>query len=162
MELWRASRLATALRQDRLSERQKLAYLLVGLTLQFFIPRTGLVFRGQTVLGLTLGLLLLGVMLWGTWRTFALNQQGDGAHFLERYLVLGLPVMIQAYVRFGAVALAGYLFLAPRTHAGTLGAALLYGGVWAVYLAGLLWFYRRLGQCIAHAAGTPGSDAAPA
>jgi hypothetical protein len=161
IQFWRDARVAEDLRHDRVSEGEKVIYLLTSLALQMITPCRGLVFRGQTPLGAIMAIAVLAVAIWGTHRAFAINQRGDGARFIERYVVLGLPITLQTFVRFGIVGLILYFLMAPRTMPGTMGEYIIAWGGWLLNVIGMLWFYRRLGQRIAHAARVPGFDSPP-
>lgn len=151
MYLWNAAHAAGALRENRLTERDKLAYLLLGSTLQFVIGADGLLSVRRTLGGVLIFLALLGINLLGLVRAFQLNQQGDNVYFLERCIVLLVPLLVQFYaIYLGFVAIAymatGYRLQDARYFLG------------AVYGIALVWLYRRLAKCVAHAARAPGFD----
>lgn len=158
MYLWNVSRAASALREETVSESEKFQYLLVAAALQSLVGKAALIVRGQTVGGVVVVLAILGVTLWGLWQAFATNQRGDGVRFLERYIVLSVPLTFQFYTLYIVAALTTYLL--------TLGAWQRASGwsplLWAVYLLGLVWLFRRLARFIGHAARTPGFDLAAA
>ena len=154
MFLWHASQAARALRANQLSERDKFAHLLAASALQFLVGRYALFVRGQTIGSVLIVLAMLGVTVWGLVRAFRMNQQGDGTRFLERYMVLAVPLTIQFYAVYAVLAaLAYFLVPAPANQPG-----LLRYGFWLSYLVALMWLYRRLGRLVGHAATTPGFD----
>ena len=57
---------------------------------------------------------MIGVTVWGLSQAFMTNQRGDAVRFLERYIVLAVPLTLQFY--------ALYLILASVTWVVTLGA----------------------------------------
>jgi hypothetical protein len=155
MFLWHASRAAAALRTRQLSERDKFDHLIAASALQFLVARYALLVRGQTVAGVVIVLALFGITVWGIARAFRLNQMGDGVQFLERYVVLAVPLTIQFYAVYAVLVVLGYLLVpAPADQPQALRYA-----YWLSYAIALMWLYRRMGRLIAHAATTPGFDA---
>lgn len=152
MHLWNAARAAAALRENRLTERDKLAYLLLGIALQSVIGAGGLLSRRQTVGGVLIFLAFLGITLLGYVRAFQLNQQGDNVHFLERCIVLMLPLLVQFYAIYGGFVAIAYMATDYRPQRATYFLSAVYG-------IALVWLYRRLAKCVAHAARAPGYDA---
>jgi len=157
MYLWRASRAATALRADRLSERDKFAYLIAGSILQFLVGRYALLMRGQTVGGIIDVLVMIGITIWGLVYAFRMNERGDGVKFLERYVVLAFPLTLQFYAVYAGIALLAYLLVPIPAEQPQ---ALRYA-IWLSYSVALVWLYRRFGRFIAHAASAPGFDRVP-
>src|SRR4051794_23874404 len=98
MHLWNTRQLAQALRDDRLSERDKVAYLLVGTGLQFILGRSTLVTQRLTLGGILIVLAVFGISILGLVHAFQLNQRGDGSRFIERCVVLIVPLTLQFYV----------------------------------------------------------------
>ena len=154
MVLWRAKALALDLRDDRVSERDKLGYLLVGLLIQGLIGRASLLnaLRSRAdVLGI---LVLLTISIGGAIAVFRANARGDGRRFLERYICLAVPLGIQMYVGYAVLAVPLYLLIgwnAPVAGSNTIAS----WAAWSVlYYGALVWFYLALRRHVAVAAGT--------
>lgn len=152
MVLWRAKVLALDLRDGRVAERDKLGYLLVGLLIKAVIGSASLLSAPRS-LGAALGILIvLSISIAGAIATFRANARGDGRQFLERYLCLAVPVGIQMYVGYGA--LASLLYLLTGWHAPTAGSNLVSWAAWSLlYYGAILWFYFALRRHMAVAAG---------
>jgi hypothetical protein len=67
--------------------------------------------RGQTIGGVIIALAMLGITVWGLVRAFRLNERGDGVRFLERCVVLAVPLTIQFYAMYAGLAALAYLLL---------------------------------------------------
>jgi hypothetical protein len=137
-----------------LSERDKFAYLIAASFLQILIGRYGLFMRGQTAAGVIVVLVSLGITIWGLLRAFGMNERGDGVKFLERYVVLAVPLTLQFCALYAGLALLSYLLVpAPAEQPQAMRYAF-----WLSYGVALIWLYRRLGRFIAYAASAPGFD----
>jgi hypothetical protein len=93
MHLLDAARLADELREDALSETQKLAYLIAMAAIGLLLGRSSGM-GPWTLLGAAVALLQLGIAVGGVWYCFAANQRGDGRSFIERFVCLGVPLWI--------------------------------------------------------------------
>jgi hypothetical protein len=153
MVLWRAKTLALDLRDGRVAERDKLGYLLVALVIQAIIGRASLLGALRS-LGAALGILVvLAISVVGTIAAFRANRRGDGRQFLERYLCLAVPLGIQMYVGYAAVAVPIYLVTGWNTPAAGNN-TVASGTAWSLlYYGALVWFYFTLRLRIAVAAG---------
>jgi hypothetical protein len=153
MVLWRAKTLALDLRDGRVAERDKLGYLLVGLLIQAIIGRASLLSALRS-LGAALGILVvLAISIAGTIAAFRANTQGDGRQFLERYLCLAVPVGIQMYVGYAALAVPLNLLTGWNTLVADNNTVASWAAWSLLYYGALVWFYFALRQHIAVAAG---------
>ncbi|HEV7591363.1 MAG TPA: hypothetical protein VGO40_24835 [Longimicrobium sp.] len=108
MHLLNVTRLADELREDALSEKDKLGYLLAIVVIAGLVGgASGPAFR--TPIWAATALLQLVISLGGIWYCFAANERGDGRSFIERYVCLGFPLgiwWIGAYYGFYFLGLA--------------------------------------------------------
>jgi hypothetical protein len=128
--LW-PPRLADALRDGALSESDKLVYLAAGVVLSTAAARlraAAAVSRPVLLFDLMYAILIVAGVLW----CYRANRRGDGQRFIERFVILSVPVSIATYLVFFATyyglgvgaALAGALDRWPQL-AATLVASLI-------------------------------------
>jgi len=92
VHLWRVGALADELREQRLTEREKFAYVFTTAALKSVLAPLSFLAgpnRGH------LPILMIGsasIMLSGLAYCFRVNQQGDGRYFIERYICLAVPI----------------------------------------------------------------------
>ena len=96
-------KLAEDLRDGRVSERDKLQYLFVWAVLStvfsLLTAAKAQVLDQNTVVA-TGGMLV--VACFGLWACFEANQRGDGHSFVERVVLLGIPLAIRMFVLLNA------------------------------------------------------------
>jgi len=159
MTFWNAARLADDLREGRVSEREKLRYLLLLVALH------SLAGSGSASVVDALRSDRPGAALWpllgfviavvGLVACFRANARGDGRHFLDRIYCLAVPVWIPVYVAYLAAAFALERLAGPMTPVDgsrpKLGPYLL----WVLLLlAPAIVGFVRLRRYVARAAGT--------
>ncbi|NEQ47309.1 MAG: hypothetical protein F6K00_28725 [Leptolyngbya sp. SIOISBB] len=91
-------RVAIALRDDTLTEREKLNFLWVLIALSAIFGESGILetFRSLfSVYGLPL-LALWGIPVWGIIASYRVNRQGDNQNFVERFICLTASLSIRA------------------------------------------------------------------
>ncbi|MEW6533014.1 MAG: hypothetical protein AB1473_19445 [Thermodesulfobacteriota bacterium] len=105
MYLWRVDRLVEDFRNDQVTEREKLKYMILyGICLVVGIQ--GALWAGQ-LKGLeysyvdTVNVLIAAVInVYGTYYCYAKNRDGDNRDLITRFLCIGLPVAIRVFVFF--------------------------------------------------------------
>lgn len=154
MHLFNAARLADDLRHDRLSERQKVGYLMASLAFTTLFSRSpGLLSDGLTVASAAAMLAFVALSLGGIWYCFTANARGDGRAFIERFFCLNLPILLAWTL---AMAITAY---AVRVAASVLGVPDARFDeayrAWSpiVYMAVLPLYYLAMGHYVARAAG---------
>lgn len=87
--------LARDLRDHKVSERDKLSYLIgtIILSAPLLVP-TVATNPNDITSELLSALVIIFVAILGTIFTYRKNQQGDGKNFLERYVCLSFPISI--------------------------------------------------------------------
>lgn len=90
-------RVAGALRRNELSERAKAGYLLAGVLLNGVLGSTSIV-QALTIWGLAYSTASLLLTVIGTWMCFRANARGDNRLFVERYICVGFPILVQVYL----------------------------------------------------------------
>lgn len=138
MYLWNVNRLAEELRSGNLSEKQKLMYFLVYLSLLLasgaFTEATSVAMR---ILGVAIAII---IQLITTAVCYQANSRGDDKNFLERYICLQVPMTIRFWVLGSVVGVlfvivfGNVLFHMPRA-VFTLTSYLLIIGAYWVYIA---------------------------
>ena len=107
LRLWNLDGLGEDLRDDRLNESTKAAYLAVSVVLGMVMGSGGLLQMAGQPNGLLIWMAMAGCYGLGLLLVFQRNQAGDGAHFIERYICLGVP----AYARMLCLVYGSYLVL---------------------------------------------------
>jgi hypothetical protein len=97
--LW-PPRLADALRDGTLRESDKLVYLAAGVVLSTAAARlrAAPVSRTALLFDLMYAILIVAGVLW----CYRANRRGDGQRFVERFVILSVPVSIATYLVFFA------------------------------------------------------------
>lgn len=87
--------LAEDLRDHKISEKQKLHYLIATMIIFSIIYTSRLMpYDGDITMALIADVLTLLMIIIGLVIIYQKNQQWDGKHFLERYLCLWFPISI--------------------------------------------------------------------
>ena len=98
MYLWRVDKLIEDFRHDDVSEKEKLKYMLlvgaVGTVASDPILSIGLKYSTMDAINL---LLMLVVVLSGTYYCYVSNRNADNKDFVTRFLCIGLPTMIRIF-----------------------------------------------------------------
>lgn len=91
-------RLAEALRDGTLRDRDKLVYVAAGSVLATSLNRLRTTAWTREVLLFDLACLfvVLGGVVW----SYSMNKRGDGRQFVERFFLLSIPVSIATYAVF--------------------------------------------------------------
>jgi len=97
LHLW-PPRLADALRDGTLRDRDKLAYVAIGAVLGTAINRLRSTPWSREVLLFDLAALV--VVLGGIFWSYFMNRRGDGGHFVERYTLLSVPLYLGTCILF--------------------------------------------------------------
>jgi hypothetical protein len=131
VRLWSSDLLEIELARGQLSEREKIKYLvlpmlftaLIGGPLAWIAPRYGLrPPRFDSLVAVLNGILMVAVTLHGIRKAYRINKQIDGRQFIERYVVLVLPVSIRfcvAMVPLVVLLTVGFHLLDLRLQGGT-------------------------------------------
>src|SRR5690242_21470685 len=148
MVLWKAQVLAEELREDRVSEREKLGYLLVGVVLQVLLGRASILaaLRSPAALLSSVVVLLLDVV--GLVLVFRANAQGDGRQFVERYICLAVPLGIRMYALYAGLALALYVLTGLRAPIAGSRSWAVWLAWWALYYGVPIWFFAAMRRWI--------------
>jgi hypothetical protein len=152
MILLRAGRLADAFRERRLSEEDKVPYVIVGAALPLLtqlwvawaFSRRDL--TAHAVVGTVLA--IAGIVFGILW-CFSANRRGDGVRFVERYLCLSVPATVQVY---GTTFVIIWAFAVAMRDDFVPAASEPWTRM-AVRLGVLIVFFANLRRCIARAAG---------
>jgi hypothetical protein len=96
MRLWNVNALAKDLAASRVSERDKLLFLLANLLFAAVMSELDK-YRvvNPNAWHLTTSVLAIGIVAVGTVLCYRANKKGDGKHFMERYICLSVPVTIR-------------------------------------------------------------------
>ena len=158
MYLWSCETLEAELARGKVSEREKVKYLLLPMLLTalsggpiyLVTPTYGLRHPPLTLLSSFLSALLVAaVTFYGLRHVYRTNQNIDGRFFLERYIVLSLPV----HVRFIALMLPltlglGFVFFAFRKQ--DPGAADFFATWFSLlFPVFMIWLYRMIAASFA-------------
>ena len=95
MYLLNYKQLAEDLRDNKVSEREKLYYMIgtVVLSTPLLVPSAPA--NPDDITGELVGIfILISITILGTIFTYRKNQQGDGKNFIERYVCLSFPISI--------------------------------------------------------------------
>lgn len=153
MRLWSSDLLEAELARGQLSEREKIKYLLlpmlftalIGGPLAWIAPRYGLrPPRFDFLVAVLNGILTVAVTLYGIRKAYRINKQIDGRYFIERYVVLVLPVSIRfsvAMIPLFVLLIAGLHMLDLRFYGGMLRILPLYR---LAFPLAMLWLYHLL------------------
>jgi hypothetical protein len=105
MYLWRVDRLVEYFRNDQVTEREKLKYMILYGVLLAAVPEVGLWGAGSmgyeythmSAVGVLVGVV---ITILGTYYCYAKNRDGDNRDFITRIMCIGLPVTIRVIVLF--------------------------------------------------------------
>lgn len=153
MRLWSSELLEVELARGQVSEREKVKYLLLPMLLTalaggpayLITPNYGTRQPPLALLTSAIGGILVAIVtFYGIRHVYRTNKKIDGLHFVERYIVLSLPV----HVRFAALMLPltlvlGFVFYAvKRNHHGVADHFATWFGLLFPLL--LVWLYRMI------------------
>lgn len=157
MRLWRAKQLAMDLRDQRLSERDKLSYLIAGTILALVPSQSGIaeVYRRPGVLLVAVPFGIINVV--GLLRFYRANARGDGQRVVERFALLAVPTWIRMIVLYFAIGILVYLRTGtvPTGRRFTLGSWVAWD---ALALGVTIWFWAAMMRYVG--VGASGSAAA--
>jgi len=134
MRIWKASKVAEELAADLLTERQKLTYFLFTACLLALVPliRNAKPWTAYD----NIRLLSVPITIFGYLACFDVNKVADDRRFIERVVILSVPLTFQMF------ALGLGVFIPIRIVVPSLKTSLAF---WPVANAGLLtWFFWRL------------------
>lgn len=155
-------RVAFALRDNTLTEHDKLNSLWVVVAINSLFSQAGFLSSLQTIFSIygLIQLLPLGVVIWGISASYRVNSRGDNQRFLERFFCLTAALSIRAYLAYflGSILLQ---FLASMTPFLSLTyIVLLLQGLLGISIT--LYIYLRLQPLMAIAATvTPSQETIP-
>ena len=98
-------RVAIALRDDTLTEREKLNFLWVLIALSAIFGEDSILTDFWS-LPSAYGLLLLapwGIQVWGIIASYRVNRQGDNQNFVERFICLTVSLSIRVYLAYAVL-----------------------------------------------------------
>lgn len=98
-------RVAIALRDDTLTEREKLNFLWVLIALSAIFGEDSILTDFWS-LPSAYGLLLLapwGIQVWGIIASYRVNRQGDNQNFVERFICLTASLSIRVYLAYAVL-----------------------------------------------------------
>lgn len=99
MYLWNSGKLVNDLRDNAVSEKEKLKYVLFWVVATMIVSDPLLHFDYEYVLNdAILSAVMLIVSIAGTIYCYKVNKNGDNKDFLTRYICLSIPVGIRAFV----------------------------------------------------------------
>jgi hypothetical protein len=156
MHLWNPRPVAEALRADRLSEADKFRYTVAAIVMRGLIG-SGAVLTAHASLGslvTAVGALVVSVI--GVRACYVRNRTGDNRGFVDRYMCLGVPVLVQTYTMY---ALLYYGTLAAVVFARSMPPAEAYAALtpffWPASLVVIGFYFLRLRAFFAVASSTP-------
>ncbi len=95
MYLWNINALVKDLREDKVSEKEKLKYYLFMGILGMALPHSVDLFT----------ILSIGVLIIGTYLCYEVNSKGDNRHLIDRMICLEVPLSIRFILPLLALAL---------------------------------------------------------
>ncbi|MFZ5865908.1 MAG: hypothetical protein ACOYXY_08520 [Thermodesulfobacteriota bacterium] len=101
MYLWRVDRLVEDFRNDQVTEREKLKYMILYAVVYAAVI-DAVFWTGHEFTYMDAGKLLVDVLInvYGTYYCYAKNRAGDNRDFITRYMCIGLPVGVRVLVFF--------------------------------------------------------------
>ena len=95
-------RIAIALRNNTLTEHDKLNFLWVIVGINSLFGQAGFLSGLQTTFSIygLIQLLPLGILIWGIGASYRVNCRGDNQRFLERFFCLTAALSIRAYLAY--------------------------------------------------------------
>lgn len=91
--LWNINALVKDLKEDKVSEKEKLKYYLLTSSISFL----SMAFPSSVTL---FTILVIGVFIIGTFLCFNVNSKGDNRNFIDRVFCLGVPLTIRLSLIF--------------------------------------------------------------
>ncbi len=114
MYWWNMAKLAEDLREGRVTEKEKLKYLLATFVAWNLIVDLFLYFGGPFGVKNVIPLAVNGIMtVWGILACYRINKQRDGRDFISRMICLGWPSGIRSTVIVLAVVVILIVALSP-------------------------------------------------
>lgn len=101
MHFFNDKALAIKLRNNELSSKQELYYLIIGLTIYAFFTCSFWSRDSDDKIDymlITIDVLTVASGIFGTLFLFKINAKGDGKNFIERYICLSLPITIHCAI----------------------------------------------------------------
>ncbi len=144
MYFWKVNALVEDLKNQRVSQRQKMYYYLADTVLAFIAIYTGsLVASKPNVLTAIEFLLGLSITVTGVLLCYEANRQGDDAEFIDRMVCLSWPIMVRLIVIMPIIYFTyALLFLGENVPEETGIADVLFVSFFTVY------YYKWLHSCI--------------
>ena len=93
MYLWNISALAHDLRENKVSESEKMHYFLFLTIFETLFHGSGS--RGSASFALMMDIVFALITIFGILKCYAINKRGDNRGFIERFICLSLPAMIR-------------------------------------------------------------------
>ena len=115
MIFWNVRKLAEQLKNEELSSKQKLRYLLLVFVFLGITPYAYLGEAFNSAYGIEV-LVVLFATIWGVLYCHEANEEGDGKDFFERFICIGVPVGVRLMAVFLPVYFAAttmFVFLIP-------------------------------------------------
>ena len=104
MYLWKASNLANDLRNNNVSEKEKLKYMLFWVISTTIVSDPAMHIDYEYVFNDTiLSIVMLLISAAGTVYCYKINKNGDNADFISRYVCLSIPVVIRSLSVLAAI-----------------------------------------------------------
>lgn len=114
MYIWKINALVEALKEDKLTEKQKKNYKMLFIVIliftisSFFIVLDPSTFNHYDVIDLV-GFVTINAI--GILIVYRINKHGNNKDFVLRYLTLTIPIFLRIFVYTTAIALIGYMIL---------------------------------------------------
>jgi len=104
MYLWKSSNLANDLRNNNVTEKDKLKYMLFWVISTAIVSDPAIHIDYNYVFNDTiLSIVMLIVSIAGTIYCYKVNKKGDNKDFISRYVCLSIPVVIRALTILAAI-----------------------------------------------------------
>jgi hypothetical protein len=103
--LWNVKALAQELKEDRVTEKEKLKYFVFAIltgTGHISLPAdsTGWIFEGLNI----------GIVIASLFWCFRANQQGDNKDFIFRFICLSVPICIRLVLISGVISIVPFIY----------------------------------------------------
>jgi hypothetical protein len=154
MHWWNPAPVAAALRADSFTERQKYHYLLAAVVIRALIGSSAVVAAHPNRASLLAALLALVLSVLGVRASYGQNRAGDDRAFIERYMCLTVPLIVQTYAVYLAIYYTS-IVVARVARGGDLrsAAAIITPYVWLASLVLLIVYFWRLRDLIGKVSG---------
>jgi len=144
MYFWNTKALRQQLKAGKVTERQKMSYLMATIllfTLSVYVPLP----QADTALQAIEIIAAIGITIGGIFYCFRINQNGDGKNFLERFVCLSWPIAVKQILLIFLIVISYISLLAIFSPEAA--ASLENPTAFDVILLVLLeaWFYWRIG-----------------